>query len=210
VKTKHYLRGLVVVALCATLWTSMGCQQVLTYAKYRAQDALEMVDVGFSITTTPQIGLYWNSLDALTFGYCKLDGYFLGWGGNQIGFTRLHAHCWGLGYAYEEIGWGDYDLTDPKTLYITNGGIPGYFLFWVPGIPQKIPAYSPACVHFFPHIAYVGLVWNARWWEILDFLVGFSGIDLSGDDGNRIGSWLGIGEPQWPGLSGPPPGERQL
>ena len=198
-KTKRFLRGLVVLSLCAALWMSMGCRQVATYAKYRAQDALEMVDVGFSITTTPQWGFYWNSLDVLTFGYAKLDGWFAGWGGNQIGVTRMRAHCWGLGYAYEEIGWGDYDLKNKKTLYITNGGLPGYFMFAVPGIPQKIPAYSPACVHFFPHIAYVGLVWNARWWEMVDFLVGFSGIDLSGDDGNKIGAWPWISQPQFKG-----------
>ncbi len=184
-KTRRCVRGLVVVALCAVLWGSMGCQQVLTYAKYRGQDALEMVDVGFSITTTPQWGFYWNSLDALTFGWCDLNGYFLGWGGNQIGLTRLHAHCYGLGYAYEEIGWGDYDLKKPWTLYITNGGIPGWSMFGVPGAPKKIPAYGGACVHFFPHLGYMGIVWNARWFEMLDFFVGFSGLDLAGDDGNK-------------------------
>lgn len=193
-KRGRFARGLAVLSLCATLWLSMGC----TYLTNRYNDALQMVDVGISITDTPQIGLYWNSLDILTLGYASLDGWFVGWGGNQIGCTRMHVRCWGFGYAYEEIGWGDYDVDDPKTLYITNGGLPGYLLIPVPGIPQKIPAYSPACVHFFPHIAYVGLVWNARWFEILDFLVGFTTIDLAGDDGARIGAWPWE-EPQWAG-----------
>ena len=199
-KTGRFARGLMVLSLCATLWLSMGCTQVQTYFQNRYNDALQMVDFGISITDTPQVGLYWNSLDVLTFGYCNLDGHFVGWGGNQIGYTRLRAHCWGFGYAYEEIGWGDYDETRPETMYITNGGLPGYFMFWDDNIPQKIPAYSPACVHFFPHIAYVGLVWNARWYEILDFLVGFTTIDLAGDDnGVKIGSWPWDAEPQWSG-----------
>jgi len=195
VKSQRKLRGVPLLLVCGLLSLSMGC----SYIKYRAQDALEMVDVGLSITTTPQVGLYWNSLDLLVFGYAKLDGYFVGWGGNQIGATRMHVRCWGFGYGYQEIGWGDYDVNNPKTLYVDNGGIPGYFLSPLPGLPANIPAYTPACVHFFPHIAYVGLVWNARWWEIADFIAGFALVDLSGDDGVKIGSWPWRAEPQWLG-----------
>jgi hypothetical protein len=200
VKTKRFVRGLVVLSLCAALWMSMGCRQVLTYAKYRGQDALEMIDLGISVTKTPQLGLYWNSLDVLVAGYAKLDGWFVGWGGNQIGVTRMHVRAWGFLWGYQEIGWGDYDLKDKKTLYIDSGGLPGFVTSAIPGFePKNIPAYTPACVHFFPHIAYVGIVWNARWWEIIDFIVGFSGVDLSGDDGNRIGNWPWRTTPQWSG-----------
>ena len=177
----------------------MGCTAVTKYFANRYNDALQMADVGITLTSTPQLGLYWNSLDALTFGYASLDGTFVGWGGNQIGETPFHVRAWGFIYAYQEIGWGDYDVDDPKTMYITNGGLPGYFMFWVPGIPQKIPAYSPACVHFFPHLGYVGLCWGIRWYEVLDFIVGFTTIDLAGDDNARIGSWPWQSEPQWAG-----------
>jgi hypothetical protein len=199
VKAQRRMHGLTLLAVCGLLSLSMGCSSALRYAQYRGEDALEMIDLGLSITTTPQVGLYWNSLDILVAGYAKLDGYFLGWGGNQLGWTRMHAHCWGLGYGYQEIGWGDYDLSDPDTLYIDNGGIPGFFMSPMPGVPGNIPAYTPACVHFIPHIAYVGIVWNARWWEIIDFVAGFSTLDLSGDDGVEIGSWPWRSTPQWVG-----------
>ncbi len=51
------------------------------------------------------------------------------------------------------------------------------------------PQYTPACVHFIPHIGYLGLVWNARWFEIADFVVGWGGLDPSGDDGYAVGKW---------------------
>jgi hypothetical protein len=44
-------------------------------------------------------------------------------------------------------------------------------------------------VHFFPHIAYVGLVWNARYMEMVDFALGWAGLDIAGDDGYEVGQW---------------------
>ncbi len=91
------MRLLALTAVAALVFATQGCT-VIRYFQYRYDDFAEVADVGLSITTTPQIGLYWNSLDLLTVGYCNLDGYFLGFGGGQIGITRLSAKCWALGY----------------------------------------------------------------------------------------------------------------
>ncbi|MFQ6134153.1 MAG: hypothetical protein ACE5R4_19070 [Armatimonadota bacterium] len=35
----------------------------------------------------------------------------------------------------------------------------------------------------------MGLVGNANYYEMLDFVLGFAGIDISGDDGAYTGKW---------------------
>jgi hypothetical protein len=155
-----------------------------------------MVDVGLSLSAKPGIGLYWNSLDVFPVGFSYVDGYFLGWGGGQIGFTKHYNHCIGFGYAREEIGWGPgMDKDDPQTLYVDYSGVLGLLL---PPYKNE-PAYLPSCVHFFPHILFVGLVWNARYYEMADFVLGFTGLDIAGDDGVRIGHWPWQSGPQWVG-----------
>jgi hypothetical protein len=119
----------------------------------------------------------------------------VGWGGGQIGVTKHYNKCWGLGYGREEIGWGDFDKDRPETLYVDYSGVLGIVL---PPYRNE-PAYTPACVHFFPHLGFVGLVWNARWYEMADFAVGFTGLDLAGDDGVKIGHWPWQATPQWDG-----------
>jgi hypothetical protein len=144
------------------------------------------VDVGITVSKQPTIGLYWNSLDIFPFGYSNINGYFVGYGGGHPVAMRHYNKCVGFGYAYQEIGWGDFDKDDPETLNRNYAGVLGYLL-----PPYKHdPAYSPACVHFFPHIGFFGLVWNARYMEMVDFLLGWTTFDLAGDDGVEAGKWF--------------------
>ena len=155
-----------------------------------------MIDFGLTLTDTPQAGFYWNSLDLLTFGKAELDGHFVGWGGGQIGYTRFYADCWGFIYGEETIGWGPMLDTDRRedALIKRRSNITGIFSSIVGSDPTgngygQGPNYTPACVHFFPHIGYVGIVWNLRYMEIPDFLLGIVGLDIAGDDGYAVGKW---------------------
>jgi hypothetical protein len=136
-----------------------GC----SYVRYRVEDALEVVDVGITVSKQPTIGLYWNSLDIFPFGYSNINGYFVGYGGGHPVAMRHYNKCVGFGYAYQEIGWGDFDKDDPETLNRNYAGVLGYLL-----PPYKHdPAYSPACVHFSRTSAF--LDWSGtpvtwRWW----------------------------------------------
>ena len=139
---------------------------------------MDIVELGVSVSTTPQLSLYWNSLDLAVFGYSNFDGYLIGWGGRHPLFTRLHNKCYGLIVSYEEVAWGDYE-DDPGALHKRIGGLAG-----LPGLVFGTePLDSPSCVHFFPHLGFVGLVWNLRWGQIVDFAVGWTTIDLGHDDG---------------------------
>lgn len=187
----------VLTVLVAVFFASQGCstmgtpgRTIATYFRHRGDDALEMIDLGFTITNTPQFGFYWNSLDALVFGASEIDGWFVGLGGNQIGVTRHYNKCSGAMVSQEIIGWGDdFDKDDPNTLYMRYGGLLGFASMGGRGHWRSSPDYTPACVHFFPHIGYVGFVWNARWTQIVDFLLGWALIDIAGDDGYQFGKW---------------------
>ncbi len=172
------------LALAGMFFALQGC----TYARHRGEDFADMFDLGFTITKTPQIGLYANGVSIICGGYSHLDGWFAGWGGGQFGITRHYNECWGLGFVgHETIGWGDFDRDDPSTMYTQWQGIGGAF-----SMPQETnPAYVPACVHFFPHLGFVGLVWNLRYMEMVDFMAGFANIDIANDDGVRFASWDG-------------------
>jgi len=185
-------RWSVVLVLVGLLFALQGCQSlgpVGTYFQHRAEDMLEVVDVGLTYSDTPQFAFYWNSLDAFPIGYSDFDGWFIGWGGGQLGMTRLYNNCWGLGYGYEKVGWGDFDKNDESTLYIRSAGIIGIIVGATTDAPDPAPSYTPACVHFFPHVGYLGFVWNARYMEMVDFALGWFGIDICGDDGVKVGKW---------------------
>jgi hypothetical protein len=182
------------VALVALIFASQGCAQMGGVGKYflhRGQDALDIPDVGISVTSTPQWGFYWNSLDFLSLGYSKLDGYVYGWAGGRLGRVRHYNHCYGVFYCTENIGWGpNVDPDDPSTYYHQKAGFVGYILPpYTPFADYYTPAYTPACVHFFPHIGYVGFVWNLRYMEMVDFMLGWVGLDIAGDDGYDVGTW---------------------
>lgn len=165
-----------ILALAALAVMAQGCS-VGRYFQYRAQDFLDIPEIGITVTETPQVGLYWNSLDLLVAGYSDLDGTFIGWGGRHLGVVPIRSECYGLVLSRERVQWGD---TPMRERYGGLAGVPGI----VSGVAQDgRPLDSPACVHFIPHIGYVGLVWNLRWGQILDFVVGWTTIDLNGDDG---------------------------
>ncbi len=192
-------RLLAVLLVCAVAGAA-GCANVATYLEHRYNDLCEVADVGLTITDTPQWGLYWNSLDVFPIGVSHLDGWFVGFGGGQIGITRHYNRCWGLGYGEEIIGWGSHlgevgevDESSDKVIKTRSGWIG--IATWLLGIDvtdsgfDLSPNYRPACVHFVPHIAYVGFVWNARYFEFIDAMLGFFTLDPSGDDGYDAGKW---------------------
>ena len=52
------VRLLSVMAIAVLVFGSQGCTSAQKYVQYRVEDAAEMIDLGFTITETPQVGLY--------------------------------------------------------------------------------------------------------------------------------------------------------
>lgn len=126
--------GAVLVAALAVL---PGCAE---YLAYRGKDAAEMLEVGFTVTETPYLGLYACGGGIATGGASKVDGHLLGIGGGRVGWIRHYQKTLGLVlWSYEEFGWGDFDKNDPNTLNWRYVGAIGWLLF-----PKNRQFHGPA------------------------------------------------------------------
>ena len=162
-----------------------GCTQLGLYARYRVEDALEIGDIGVMVSKKPGFAVYGDGVSVLPGGYAHVDGTFVGLGGGQLGPERHYTHDVGLvGWGYEEFGWGEFDPEVSGTLDRQHVGALGVLATPV----NRRPSYAPACIHYV-HLGWVGLVGNLRYLEMVDFLLGFAAIDISGDDGTKYSAW---------------------
>lgn len=169
------------VGVAVLLVSLTGCE---TYLEQRGQDAAQILEIGTTHTDKPSTAFFLCGVSLVGFGGGHIEGTFSGIGGNQVGTTKLYYRSVGYGlWAYEEIGWGDYDKTKQETLYSYYGAIGG----WIHHIARR-PGYAPACNHFI-HFGHGGFVFNLRYLEVLDFLLGWTMLDLCGDDGDVLGHW---------------------
>jgi hypothetical protein len=171
--------------LLALVWvcaSSQGC----TYLRHRGEDLLDIADIGVTASIKPGFALYVDAVSVLPLGISRVDGYFVGWGGGQVGFTRHYETCWGLlAIGHEVHAWGSFSKDDPSTLnrqFVGLGGLPMF------PVVQSRPSYMPACVHYL-HLGFIGAAANLRYMEIVDFLLGLACIDLAGDDGQPMSKW---------------------
>lgn len=130
-RRKLPVRLAILAALALLVAVAQGCSGVQHYALYRAQDAVEILDLGVTITKTPQFALYGTFFTFATAGYADVDGWFAGIGDGQVGMTRHHFKAWGLGViGHEALGWGDeFDMDDPSTISEQYSGAIGVALF---------------------------------------------------------------------------------
>ena len=173
-----------VLLLGVVLLASSGCST--TYLKHRREDALDMVDVGVTLSTTPQLAIYKACAPLFTIGYGDLEADFMGLGGGKFGRMR-HFHE-GLGLALwgrQKIAFGEYDREDPETFDYDGSGPLGMVSGPFPG-----PDYMLCCVQHL-HLGWVGVVFNARWLQMIDFALGWTTLDICYDDGVERATWGG-------------------
>ena len=131
-------RVLKLLVLVLVVGMFSGCAD---YLKYRAEDAMEMVDFGVTWSKKPGFAAYANGVSISPGGFASVDGYFAGVGGGQIGVTRFFEQSLGLlAWGYEEVGWGEFDPQDLKTLNRQQVGVIGYLT----GPFNRRPAYPTA------------------------------------------------------------------
>lgn len=194
------------IAALALLLGLQGC----AYLKHRADDFIEIADIGITVSKKPYFALYADELSLVPVGYAHVDGQFIGWGGGQLGKTTHAVHAWGvLVHGKEELGWhrkfegeggakeaeaveawqrregfieqgaGATMVIDDAVRLITGKMFEG----------QNQPDHSLSCLHYI-HLGWFGIVVNVRTLDILDFILGWFGIDfgrldMGGDDGTE-------------------------
>lgn len=169
-----------IIPLGLVLLSLQGC----TYLRHRGEDAAEMFDIGMTWSSKPQLSLHMCLLGLASLGGGEMDGRFAGLGNGQFGAQRhYHRNVGLLAWSRCELAWGeDFDPAKPETLESFEIGPIG----WAEK-PRRRPPYAFACTKYL-HLGYVGLVNNVRFAEIADFLLGWTGFDLCGDDGAARGA----------------------
>lgn len=174
------------ISLCAlTLVLLVGC----TYLENRVEDALDMADFGLSFSAKPQFEVFVDAPFATVYpiGYGDVDGYFLGVGqGKMAGFSKSYRLNYGV------VLWGHEELSfkaSKDELAAMSGeerkNAEEYYHTGLGGFAQDQsfppPKYLVSCPHYV-HLGWVGVVATPRWWEMLDFVVGWTTLDVSFDD----------------------------
>ena len=143
-----------------------------------------MGDIGITRTDSSQWSFYLCAAGFASVGAGHVDGQYYGIGGGRVEKQRHYEKTLGLLlWSYEELGWGEFDVAKQETLISQYGGLLG----WITHLPRR-PDYAPGCIHCI-HLGHYGFIANLRYLGVLDFLLGWVGLDLCGDDGRKFGHW---------------------
>jgi hypothetical protein len=183
-------------------------------------DFAEIADIGITVSKKPHFAVYADELSLSPVGHAHVDGHFIGWGGGQVGKTTHAVHNWGLlVHGKEELGWhrkyegagGTNEAAAIKAWrnregFVKQGAGATMVIDDVGRVitrkmfeGQNQPDHSLSCLHYI-HLGWFGVAVNVRTLDILDFALGWFGIDfgrldMGGDDGTerkwgeRPGGW---------------------
>jgi hypothetical protein len=101
---------------------------------------LDLVDVGLSFSSKPQLCLYGNGVSLGGAGFGMVEGHFAGIGGGNVGWVPFYTADMGaFVWCYEELAFGDYDKDDLATVNAQGTGVAG-LLTGPPGNPAWKPS----------------------------------------------------------------------
>ncbi len=166
------------------LGAAVACSAGCTYVRDRYRDALDMLDIGLTVSKKPEFAAFKACTGLTCIGYGDIDGYFVGLGGGKVGMARYASKSVGYGL------WGNYQnvLMDSDDARDGTHAAPDAeqtgLLAAVEGQSNDV-----ACVQQL-HIGWTGIVFNIKWAEILDFFLGWTTIDICRDDGVERQGWF--------------------
>lgn len=167
------LRGLFVGLLMVLALGTTGC----AYMRARGHDGAQIVDAGLTVSSKPGFSLYAGFLNILTLGYSHVDGHIIGVGDSHGGVVPMRQRAYGLLlYGTEQFAYGDFDPANSREPPPYHVGIAG--LIAGPGPTDGNVVNCPKLLH----LGWVGLTLNCKFGELADFLLGWFGLDIMGDD----------------------------
>ena len=181
------VRRLMFLAVVAALLLQLtGC----TYMKARGRDAMDMFDVGITVndSVVPQFGCYFDQFTVIGIGYSHVDCKVLGVVNRHAGFMNYKNHDWNaLVWGSKQDGAEPFNPADPRQARQDQRNLkerPAFDTGFVREIPSENtpPPLQFAQCNRIIHLGYVGVIFNVRPGEILDFILGWSTLDIIGDD----------------------------
>jgi len=166
------------ILVCAVLVVGAALFSGCAYLKDRGNDALDIFDIGFTVTREPHIGIYADFQSIASLGYADIDGWMLGIGNRRAGWLPTRYHTGGaLLEGREEWAYGDYE-SDPTIVQKQGVGLGMIYH----GLPPSVPkAFN--CAKFV-HVLFIGFNMNCKIVEALDFVLGWTTLDIGCDDVN--------------------------
>jgi hypothetical protein len=143
----------------------------------RGNDALDIFDVGVTVSGKPGFSLYAGFLNIAALGYSHVDGTFLGIAGRDTGVMPVRNRAAGLFlWGREHFEYKDFDpaVEDMSKRYCV--GLIG--LIQGPGPRGRDVVNCPKLLH----LGWVGITLNCHFAELADFLLGWTTLDFRGDD----------------------------
>ncbi len=162
--------------------TGSGC----AYLRDRGNDAMDMIDLGLTFSREPGFAFYYDFVPVIPIGIGAVNGRFAGLGGGKFALGTPHYQrstgviLWGqeevtFDYSRQELEAMPEDVRQEVTNYQRSGLI-GLIQGPVPDTDYLI-----SCPHYL-HLGWVGVVATPRYLQMLDFLLGWTTLDIGGDD----------------------------
>jgi len=163
------------------------------YMQDRGNDALDVLELGLTVNkdSKPQLGFYFDFFSLFPLGYAKVEGTAFGLGNRQAGKLDYLNNSWGVVvWGSEEKGIGIFDPRNPHQARPDQADLEEWPQYNV-GLPRLIIEDNPPPdLHFFEcnrgiHLGWIGFYMNVRPLDIIDFILGWTTIDMLGDDESR-------------------------
>jgi hypothetical protein len=152
----------------------------------RKHDAMDMIDIGFTFSKEPHFAFFHDFIPVIPIGYGKVEGTFTGLGGGQFGANIPHYE-----ESYGLLAWGEekvsFGVTPEELAAMTEEERNDALNFQRTGLigmaqgPFPGTDYLICCPHYL-HLGWVGAVGSPRYLQMLDFVVGFTTLDIGRDD----------------------------
>ncbi|MCX7765170.1 MAG: hypothetical protein N2246_00465 [Candidatus Sumerlaeia bacterium] len=163
-----------------------GC----TYLNQRGKDALDIFDVGISVTDkwSPDFAVYANPFQIAPLGYSRINGRFLGIANRQAGWLKHEQRCWAsILWGSEQKGSGRFNPFDPHQARKDQVELTERPQFNVGILRMLLKDNLPPTLQFFEcdkwvHLGWIGIRANCRPLDLIDFILGWTTLDLAGDD----------------------------
>lgn len=176
----HIARRIILVGLVAVLTPALlsGC----AYFKDRGNDALDILDIGITFSAEPHVGIYGDFQSIATVGYADIEGKMLGVGNRRVGWLDMDYDCAGGGIeGRERWAYGDYEA-NPEINQEQGVGVGMLYH----GVPRTAPK-GLNCAKF-AHLFFIGVNVNCKIGEVLDFVLGWTTLDIGLDDEHLHGN----------------------
>ncbi len=202
--SRHGIRSWVMAGLLVgVLAPTAGCAS--KYWRDRYNDFKDQWELGVTSSDNGQFGIYGGLLHFITLGGTSLDCDLHGLANSQWGSHKYYDKSWATLFVGEDshvVTSGGVPLPPSEEIMKYDTGFLG-LPFGQPGDAQTALT-SP----FMIHLGYGGIVWNTKFVEVLDFVLGWTTLDIMKDDtGTR--PVAEVEEGKGPGTEVPSPGSTQ-